>query len=51
MHKLTKKQKIELDNYWNFINVFRPFGKYRKYKKNSYVTSVWNYRKYIIKKN
>lgn len=52
MHKLTKKEKIELDNYWNFINVFNPYGKNRNFKKISSLNyhSVYGYREYIIKK-
>lgn len=47
MHKLTKNEIIELDNYWNFINIFKP-----EYKKNiSWINnSAFTYRKYIIKK-
>ena len=47
MHKLTKNEIIELDNYWNFINIFKP-----EYKKNiSWINNdVLTYRKYIIKK-
>lgn len=34
MYKLTKKEKIELDNYWNFIDCFKPYGKKSTYHKN-----------------
>jgi hypothetical protein len=56
MYKLTKKEIIELDNYWKFINIFKIHGKdtlYLKYLKKikdvSWLdNSVSNYRKYII---
>lgn len=59
MYKLTKKEKIELDNYWNFIDLFKPYGKKSTYLKNikkkfkeySWLNnSAYSYRKYIIKK-
>jgi hypothetical protein len=47
MYKLTKNEIIELDNYWNFINIFRP-----DYSNSiSWINNdAFTYRKYIITK-